>query len=65
MTTRPTETPPGEGSTPMALSEHANDANSGPVSGDRTPMSVAMIALAVLMVLVVAVIITGLVRLAS
>ena len=65
MTTRPTETPPGEGSTAMARSEHANDANSGPVSGDRTPMSVAMVALAVLMVLTVAVIVTGLVRLAS
>jgi len=49
----------------MARSEHANDANSGPVSGDRTPMSVAMIALAVLMVLTAAVIVTELVRLAS
>jgi hypothetical protein len=50
--TQPTETPPGEGSTGMVLDEHSNDANSGPVAGNRTPMSVALVALGVLVVLV-------------
>ena len=48
MTQRPTETPPGEGSTGMVMDEHANDANSGPVSGNRTPMVVTLVALGLL-----------------
>ena len=43
--TQPNDTPPAEGSTRMALSEHANDANSGPVAGNRTPMAVTLGAL--------------------
>lgn len=61
--TRPTETPPGEGSTRMALDEHANDANSGPVAGNRTPMTIALVAMAVLLVLVIAALISGIVAL--
>jgi hypothetical protein len=54
--TQPTETPPGEGSTGMALSEHANDANSGPVAGNRTPMTVTLVAIGVLVLLVLGVV---------
>ena len=43
--TQPNDTPPAEGSTRMALHEHANDANSGPLAGNRTPMAVTLGAL--------------------
>ncbi|HEV2890141.1 MAG TPA: hypothetical protein VGX28_07160 [Frankiaceae bacterium] len=56
--TQPTETPPAEGSTGMVRHEHSNDANSGPVAGNRTPMTVTMIALAVLLALVVLAVVT-------
>jgi hypothetical protein len=54
--TRPTETPPAESSTRMVRSEHANDANSGPVVGNRTPMAVTLVALAVLVLLMLGVV---------
>ena len=60
MTTRPTETPPAEGSTGMVRGEHANDANSGPVSGNRTPMAIALVALGVLVLLIAGVVVYGL-----
>jgi hypothetical protein len=53
--TQPTETPPAEGSTSMARTEHSNDSNSGPVSGNRTPMVVTFVALGFLLVCVVGV----------
>ncbi|MDQ1712417.1 MAG: hypothetical protein QOE45_1867 [Frankiaceae bacterium] len=62
--TSPTETPPGEGSTGMALSEHANDANSGPVSPNRTPMIVTLAALGVLLALVLAAVVAAVASLA-
>ena len=43
--TQPTETPPAEGQTHMARHEHANDANSGPVSPNRTPMAIGLVAI--------------------
>lgn len=57
--TQPTETPPAEGSTGMVRYEHSNDANSGPVSGNRTPMVWAMVGLGILLALVVLAIVTG------
>jgi hypothetical protein len=57
--TMPNGTPPGEGSTRMVLSEHANDANAGPVSPNRTPMAVTLAAMAVLLALIVAGIVVG------
>ncbi|HEU0132224.1 MAG TPA: hypothetical protein VFQ85_14645 [Mycobacteriales bacterium] len=59
MTQQPTETPPGESSTGMVRSEHANDANSGPVSGNRTPMVVTIVAMAVLVLCMLAVVVFG------
>lgn len=61
--TRPTETPPAEGSTGMAMHEHANDANSGPVAGNRTPMAFGLAGIAVVLVAVLAVVAYALVRL--
>jgi hypothetical protein len=57
--TAPNETPPGEGSTGMVLSEHANDANSGPVVPNRTPMAVTLAAMGVLLLLILAGIVVG------
>jgi len=51
MSPRPTETPPAESSTGMVRSEHANDANSGPVLGNRTPMVTFLAALSVIVAL--------------
>ena len=53
--TQPTETPPAEGSTHMVRYEHTNDANSGPVVGNRTPMVVTFIGLGLLLLSVIAV----------
>jgi hypothetical protein len=61
--TQPTETPPAEGSTGMVRSEHANDANSGPVAGNRTPMTVTLVALALLGLTMLAVVAYGLTQL--
>lgn len=63
MTTRPTETPPAEGSTTMVRSEHANDANSGPVVGNRTPMVVTLVSIGLLVALMFGVVIYGLAQL--
>jgi hypothetical protein len=57
--TTPHDTPHGEGSTRMVLSEHANDANSGPVYPNGTPMAVTLAAMAVLLVLIIAGIVVG------
>jgi hypothetical protein len=43
----------------MVLSEHANDANSGPVYPNGTPMAVTLAAMAVLLVLIIAGIVVG------
>jgi hypothetical protein len=51
--------PAGEGSTGMVLSEHANDANAGPVVPNRTPMALTLAAMGVLLVLIVAGIVVG------
>lgn len=61
--TQPTETPPAEGSTGMVRSEHANDSNSGPVAGNRTPMTIGFIALCLLLTLVAMVVVAGFVQL--
>jgi len=61
--TQPTETPPGESSTTMVRYEHSNDANSGPVAGNRTPMIVTFAALGVLLLLLLAAVVTGFVEL--
>jgi hypothetical protein len=61
--TQPTETPPAEGSTGMARSEHANDANSGPIAGNRTPMVTFLVALALLGLTMLAVVAYGIVQL--
>ncbi|HEX8004297.1 MAG TPA: hypothetical protein VF519_16545 [Mycobacteriales bacterium] len=60
--TQPTETPPAEGSTEMVRHEHSNDANSGPVAGNRTPMVVAFVALGLLLLLIVLAIVSGLIE---
>ena len=62
--TQPTETPPAEGSTGFVRYEHSNDANSGPVAGNRTPMVVTFVALGVLLLLLVVAVVTGFVELA-
>lgn len=61
--TQPTETPLAEGSTGMVRSEHSNDSNAGPVAGNRTPMTVGFVALAVLLLLIAAVVVAGFVQL--
>jgi hypothetical protein len=63
MTTRPTETPPAEGSTGMVTYEHSNDANKGPVVGNRTPMVVTLAAIGLLVLLMFGVVVYGLTRL--
>lgn len=60
--TQPTETPPGEDSTGMVRYEHSNDANSGPVSGNRTPMVVAFVALGILLLLILGGVISGVIE---
>jgi hypothetical protein len=60
--TQPTETPPAEGSTGMVRSEHANDANSGPIAGNRTPMTITLVALALLGLTMLAVVAYALVQ---
>lgn len=60
MTTRPTETPPAEGSTGMVRSEHSNDSNSGPIAGNRTPMVVTLIGIGLLVLLMFGVILYAL-----
>jgi hypothetical protein len=62
--TQPTETPPAEGSTGMVRSEHANDSNSGPVAGNRTPMTIGFLALVFLLALIAAAVVAGFVQLA-
>ena len=62
--TQPTETPPAEGSTGMVRDERANDANSGPVAGNRTPMTVTFVALGLLLALVLVAVGTGFFELA-
>jgi hypothetical protein len=57
--TQPTETPPAEGSTGMVRHEHANDSNSGPVAGNRTPMTVTLVAIGVLVLLMLAAVVLG------
>jgi hypothetical protein len=47
----------------MVLDEHANDANSGPVAGNRTPMTITLVALAVLGLTMLAVVAYGVMRL--
>lgn len=61
--TQPTETPPAEGSTHMVRTEHANDSNSGPVVGNRTPMVVTFVGLGFLILAVIAVLAAALVML--
>ena len=61
--TRPTDTPPAEGSTAMVLEEHSNDANSGPVAGNRTPMTATLVAMALLVVMMAGVVAYALTRL--
>jgi hypothetical protein len=63
MSPRPTETPPAEGSTGMVRSEHANDANSGPVIPNRTPMVITLVSIGVLVLLMFGVVVYGLSRL--
>lgn len=60
MTTRPTETPPAEGSTGMVRTEHSNDANSGPVIGNRTPMIVTLAAIGLIVLAMFAVVVYAL-----
>lgn len=55
--TRPTETPPAEGSTEMVRHEHSNDANSGPVLGNRTPMAIGLVGIAVMVLLTLGVVV--------
>jgi len=54
--TQPTETPPAESSTGFVRSEHANDANSVPVAGNRTPMTLTLVALGLLVLLMLGVV---------
>lgn len=63
MSPRPTETPPAESSTGMVRSEHANDANSGPVGGNRTPMVAFLAGIALLVVLMFGVVLFALSKL--
>ena len=63
MSQRPTETPPAESSTKMVRSKHANDANAGPVLGNRTPMVAFLMGLAVIVLLMAGVILFALSRL--
>jgi hypothetical protein len=62
--TQPTETPPAEGSTGMVRHEHSNDSNSGPVAGNRTPMTVTLVAIAVVVLLMMAVVVYAVAQLA-
>lgn len=62
--TQPTETPPAEGSTGMVRHEHSNDSNSGPVSGNRTPMTVTLVAIGLIVLLMLAVVVYGVTQLA-
>lgn len=48
---RPGDTPPAEGQA-TAASAATDQPNVGPVSGNRTPMTVALVALAVIVVMV-------------
>lgn len=61
--TRPTETPPAEGSTEMVRHEHSNDSNSGPVIGNRTPMVLTLAGIAVIVLLMFGVVIFALAQL--
>lgn len=63
MSPRPTETPPAESSTSMVTSEHSNDANSGPVVGNRTPMVTFLVGIGVLVALMFGVVLFALSRL--
>ena len=58
--THPTETPPAAGQTEMARHEHSNDANSGPVAGNRTPMVLTLVAIGVIVALMFGVVIFAL-----
>ena len=57
--TQPTETPPGESSTGMVRHEHSNDSNAGPVVGNRTPMTISLLAIGLLIVLMLGVVVFG------
>lgn len=63
MTPRPTETPPAEGSTAMAAHEHTNDSNSGPVSGNRTPMTITLVSIGLIVLLMFGVVVFALAQL--
>lgn len=63
MSPRPTETPPAEGSTGMVQYEHSNDANSGPVVGNRTPMIITLGSIGLLVLLMFGVVVYALTRL--
>lgn len=63
MSPRPTETPPAEGSTGMVEHEHSNDANSGPVIPNRTPMVITLASIGLLVLLMFGVVAYGLTRL--
>ncbi|HWL38360.1 MAG TPA: hypothetical protein VNQ77_19385 [Frankiaceae bacterium] len=63
MTTRPTETPPAEGSTGMVTYEHSNDSNKGPVIPNRTPMIVTLAGIGLLVLLMFGVVVYGLTQL--
>lgn len=63
MSPRPTETPPAEGSTGMVQTEHSNDANSGPVVPNRTPMAITLAGIGLLVLLMFGVVVFGLTRL--
>lgn len=63
MTSRPTETPPAEGSTGMVTHEHSNDSNSGPVVGNRTPMIITLAGIGLIVLLMFGVVIFALSKL--
>ena len=48
--TQPTDTPPAAGQTEMVRHEHSNDANSGPVVPNRTPMVIGLSLIALIVV---------------
>lgn len=52
VTSEPIDTPPAAGQTSGAADDRDERSNVGPVSGNRTPMVIALVSIAVLVVLV-------------
>lgn len=56
---RPTETPPGEGSTPMSLSEQGNSNTGDQAGSDRKPMVLTLGVMGVVIAVMVVAAIVG------